>query len=136
MMLKSLCLDITPYAPWHLDTFVPGIYDVDSCDLLRAKPEWAGWAVSLRHDARTLGVVAVSRLPDRVVVGVIASDELRAHPRTCMEVAIVSLPALVRAGGGVPVEIEVDDAFPAARRFAEWLGFIDTPNGNMSYEPR
>jgi hypothetical protein len=133
--MSNLLLDIVPYLPWHLQTLKPGQHDVDSFYLLQSKPEWKGFAVSLRYEDRTLAVIAVARLLDKLMVGVVASDELRASPRTCVEVAKASLPNLVRNGGNVRVEIEVDEDFPASRRFAEWLGFRDMPNGNMSYEP-
>lgn len=116
-------MELVPYERRHIGDFRPGVRDMASTAQLYCEQGWEGKAVSVREEERTLGIVGIAVLRGTAHVWAVLSDELRARPIMLCRMAQASLPNIAALPGVERVEISIDPDFPAARRWAEWLGF-------------
>lgn len=137
-------MELVYYQRDHLDSFVPGPWDIATTMSLEIEDGWEGKAVSIREDGRTLGVVGVAVPGATALVWAVLSDELRRRPIALCRMAKASLSGIKDLPGVDKVAIEVDLEFTTARRWAEWLGFAGASQNNrwpgqnreMTWQPK
>lgn len=124
-------MELLPFECSHLTGFKPGAIDRQPASLLYYEQQWIGKAVTVQENGETLGVVGIANVNGAAHIWAVMSDELRQRPIALCRMARASLPNIAKLPGIDMVEIRIDDAFPASRRWAEWLGFEDTGDGRM-----
>ena len=124
-------MELVPYEPRHLATFVPGAFDLANLRALAATPGWAGKAVAATENGHTLGLCGIAVVGDAAHVWLILSDALRRRPVKLCRMALAALPSLLALPGVTHIAIETDH--PDARRWAMWLGFEPIDTRRMIY---
>lgn len=114
-------IELEPYSRAHLADFTPRDEDRRNVTLLRMEQGWDGNAVTAREDGRTLGICGFALSGDTAKAWIVLSDDLAARPVTITRLAKHALPFLAQLPGVKRIEGEVST--PAARKWAEWLGF-------------
>jgi len=115
-------MEVVPFEPAHLDILIPGPYDEKHIEPLKGAPLTGS---SFFHDGCCLGVFFLADMPGGVVrFYLFADDEMRQkYGRFLARICRRGIDWAKEQGIEI-LEGEVNVEFAAARRFAEWLGFV------------
>ena len=115
-------MEVVPFSPKHLFQLEPGPHDRKHIEPLKGAPLTGS---SIFHDGRCLGVFFFTDMDGGAVrFHLFAGDELRRKYGRFLARACRDGIDFAREQGVKIMEGEVDADFAAARRFAEWLGFV------------